>query len=314
MAQGATARILIQNLSSDTSRLQFSHFAMAKIENFELANARGFFPKADSGDWILTWEFAEIPPGKGAWSGFGGISDCVENALLLFRLYKPGDISFPSIHLSKSPDVSGRVRNPAISYSVQRYQLNQSEVSEWQDFVDRVGPAPQMSTVWFRTCRRWFLDGGNKEFNPKLDLVDRVVDYSCALEAVLVAEQDFVGRRLRERATRLLALEGESRKSTLRLLKEIYSIRSTLVHGNPLDEKQTQLLCDNDRWLGFEKIIRSVIVHAIKTVPSDDRDRRSHLSNLYEPSDQDRAAMLRADFKKIGDPRIRQDLLECLKA
>ena len=58
--------------------------------------------------------------------------------------------------------------------------------------------------------------------------VGRVADYVAALEAALVPETDFVSRRLRERAVKVLGLEGEASTTLKKLLNELYAI---LIHA-----------------------------------------------------------------------------------
>jgi hypothetical protein len=60
------------------------------------------------------------------------------------------------------------------------------------------------------------------------------MDYTTALEAALVPESDFVSRRLRERAVKVLGLSDDDANKVKSLLKDFYSIRSTLVHGSGL--------------------------------------------------------------------------------
>jgi hypothetical protein len=61
--------------------------------------------------------------------------------------------------------------------------------------------------VWFSVARRFFLCGGAKEFNPYIGELDRILDLSITLEAVLVFETEFVNRLLRRRAISLLGVQ-----------------------------------------------------------------------------------------------------------
>jgi hypothetical protein len=156
------------------------------------------------------------------------------------------------------------------------------------------------------------LYGGGKEFNPYQGDVGRVIDYMTALEAAIVPESDFVSRRLRERAQRLLRLSGDAGAFTKKVLNEMYAIRSTFVHGSPLDDKKVSLVQDRELWWRFEELVRKVLVEALRTVPSNDRDRRSYLTGLYDLSDADRAEKLRQDFGAIRDSEIKCTLLQTL--
>lgn len=202
-----------------------------------------------------------------------------------------------------------------MSNSIRPFRLTQAESAAWEQFEAPLRASLQWDATWFKVCRRWFLYGGSKEFNPNFDSdIDRVVDYTCVLESILVPEHgNFISRRIRERATGLLALQGNAKQSAAKLLKDLYSIRSTLVHGSPLEKSQLDLLQDKDQWESFEKLVRDVMVQALRTVPNDDDTRRSYLSSIYKPSDQERADQLQQEFRAIKDSRIKQDLINSLR-
>ena len=94
---------------------------------------------------------------------------------------------------------------------------------------------PSLTTLLFV----WSSDEFNANFPSE---VDRVADYVAA--AALVPESDFVSQRLRERAVKLLGLEADPARKTGKLLNQLYSIRSRLVHGSPLSEDQMLVLQD----------------------------------------------------------------------
>src|SRR5207253_2733432 len=99
--------------------------------------------------------------------------------------------------------------------------------------------SPSWSSTWFQVARRCFLYGSSDEFNANFSSeVDRVADHVAAIEAALVPESGFVSRRLRERAVKLIELEGETARETKKILSQHYGIRSTLVHGSPLSQRQ----------------------------------------------------------------------------
>lgn len=317
MAQGATVRVLVRNVESGRRSLEFSSFSLREL-GLDFQGAREFFPDAMRNEWMLERHYDAIPPlppiAEG-WPGpFGGIPFDVEDTLLLLRLYRPGDLAFVGMHV-QTPTSSGRQSlyraiSPLVTTSSHPFKFAQSDCIEWERFATPLRAAPQWNSSWFRVVRRWFLYAGGKEFNPNFqDDIDRVIDYITALEAALVPEMDFVSRRLRERAARLIALHDDAKEQANRLLKELYGIRSTLVHGSPLDERQMDLLKNKDQWWSFETLLRKVLVSALKVVPSDEPSRRSYLSSLYELSDQERAEKLVQDFQAIKTAEVKQDLL-----
>jgi len=315
----ATVRVLVRNFESDTTSLQLADFSIEGIlTSRDLEAARQFFPEAMRDEWLLVRDYDVIPPAPEAWSGFGAIPNDVEDLLLLLRLYQPGDLAFVGVHMTTPTNSSRQYPYRAISnlvsnYSTRQFRLNQADCTTWEEFEYPLRVGPQWKSTWFEVCRRFLLYGGGKEFNPKFEGdVDRVIDYMTALEAAIVPESDFVTRRLRERARLLLSLQGQEDPAPQKLLTDLYGIRSTLVHGSPLSEEQLSLLRDRDQWWRFEQIVRDLLVAALKSVPSEDPERRLYLTSLYDLSDVARTEKLRQDFTAIKSDHVRRELLRTL--
>lgn len=320
MAPAATARVLVRNLESDTSPLRFSNFTVEALHDYRTweAVSQGYFPEATRGDWMLRRDYSLIPPVADNSSGCGAIAFEVEDLLLALRLYRPGDLAFAGLHL-QTPSRSDRLYpyrtiSGLVGASTRRFKFAQADCTVWERFEAPLRASAQWNSGWFEVARRFFLYGGGKEFNPNFHGdVDRVIDYATALEAALVPESDFVSRRLRERAIRLLGLEGETASAGKELLTDMYGIRSTLVHGGPLNEKQMALLRDQPLWWKFEQIVRDVLVGALRNVPSNESGRRSYLGGVYDVCDAERVERLREDFKAIKNEEIKRDLLCSLR-
>jgi hypothetical protein len=315
----ATARVLVRNFESDTTRLQFAYFSIEAIGTVrDLDAARRFFPEAMRDEWLLVRNYDAIPSAPEAWSGLGAIPNDVEDLLLLLRLYRPGDLAFVGFHVA-TPTTSSRqypyraISNLVSSHSTRPFRLNQVECASWEQFEAPLRMSPQWSSAWFEVCRRFLLYAGGKEFNPNFQGdVDRVIDYMTALEAAIVPESDFVSRRLRERARLLLSLQGDAAATAQKLLTGMYGIRSTLVHGSPLNEEQLSLLRDRVQWWKFEEIVRDLVVAALRSVPSEDAKRRSYLASLYDLCDTVRIEKLRQDFAAIKKDDLKRQLLRTL--
>ena len=315
----ATVRVLIRNLEADTSRLEFSDFSIEELNAARWEAAREFFPNAYRDEWVLRRDYTTIPPVEENWSGFGAIPFDVEDLLLLLRLYRPGDLAFAGMHIQTQKNSSRQYPYRVISelvsgYSTRPYRFNQADCHPWEAFEAPLRTSPQWASQWFNVSRRFFLYGGSKEFNPNFQNdVDRVIDYTTALEAAVVPESDFVSRRLRERASVLLGLQGDIERVKKKLLGDMYGIRSTLVHGSSLEERQMALLRDNDQWLAFEQLVRDVMVAALRNVPADETGRKSYLTSVYDLSDKERADKLRQDFRALKSDEVKQGLLRDLK-
>jgi len=319
MEPAATVRVLVRNFSSDTNQVQFSKF---EIESMRDSNkwdaARKYIPEVMRNEWVLTREYDVIPPAYEAWSGFGAIPNDIEDTLLLLRLYKPGDLAFAAV-IFTTPETNSLARqcpyrvnsNLVSNHSLRPYTLNQAETADWEKFEAGLRASPAWESSWFKICRRCFLYGGSQEFNPNFEFdIDRVIDYTSSLEAALIPEHDFLSRRLCNRALKLLEPQSDTESKAIKvLLKKMYGIRSSLVHGSPLKDEEKVIIQQKELWLSFEQLVRTILICALRNVPSSETDRRTYLSGLYEPSDQDRADKLREDFRTIKDIQVKQVLL-----
>ena len=119
------------------------------------------------------------------------------------------------------------------THTTNRYKFESDECLSFDSFTSDILSGSNWSSSWFKTARRFFLYGGGKEYNPRHDSVDRIVDYITVLETILVPEKDFVGRRLRDRAAVLLK-KYDYVSEVRDLLKQFYSVRSTVVHGGDI--------------------------------------------------------------------------------
>jgi hypothetical protein len=332
----ATLRILMRDFESDAFdrdgtdfitplRLQFSDFfveSIAQGSHRSLQRAREFFPGAMYGDCFIERPYDTIPA-KETHTGVGAIENAPEELLLLFRLFHPGDLVFVAVAIEKvMPD--GKVRSLVLQPyrvisglggdSTRQFVFHKSEVTTWEAFAVELCSSPRWNSEWFKVARRCFLYGSSDEFNTNFSSeVDRVADYVAALEAALVPEHDFVLRRLRERAVKLLELETGSARETKKLLKDLYAIRSTLVHGSPLSADQMTILQDRVRWWKFEELVRAVLVASLRKIPADEPSRRVFLASLYDPDDKVRADEVGKKFKSIKDRKTRRELLDSLK-
>jgi hypothetical protein len=321
-----TAYALVRNLShadskknAENAKLQFRDFCLWNLPQCEvpyenrLNRARGVFAGAtvSFGDWVYERNYSAPPRARGLYrSDLGCVAEDAEDDLLLLRLFKTGDISFARVAFC---DVSGGLcplypyrvisdfRSPLI------YRIAQNECPDFDAFSSELGRGAAWGSHWFMIARRYFLYGGAKEFNCE---ADRILDYMIALEAALVPERDFVGRRLRERAERLVCKGPAEFSATKELLRELYGVRSTIAHGSPLTDAQRDFL--HVRRNDVEDVVRKVLVESLRKVPAEEDERKAHLGNLWDISDGDRAQKLYEDFCNIKDSGERSRLLDRL--
>jgi hypothetical protein len=304
-----TAFVLIRNLESSANRLDFGWFTIERV-GLRYEELRESFSSSDVNrdDWIFEKSYNVPPPGPPG-SAVGGIPNDIEDILLLFRLYKAGDIAFVKqavIQPSGNSVVQFpyRAMNDLNSYSAVRFVFGSDECEQWNDFAMGVRESRSWNSTWFAVARRFFLYGGATEFNPQWDDVDRIVDYATALEAALVPEMDFSKRRMSRRAALLVSRDRAEQEAVLSIVKKLYDIRSNIVHGTPLSDKGRSWLIEN--CLQIEGRVRQVLVAAVQTVPAEEDERRTMLAGLYHPSDDERGEFALQKFQEIRTDAVRK--------
>jgi hypothetical protein len=312
-----TAYALLKNFHSPQARVQFNEFNLWRINqgDFEgLRRLQEIFPgmPSDFTYWVYEREYQNIPPPFGEWnSGYGGISFHVEDALLFFRLFKIGDISWCRLRI-KNPDGTFAELAPynvmSSQNSVLFYRFERDDVAGWEALASELPRRQAWDSTWFKRARRFFLYGGALEYNTYHNELDRIVDYVAALEATLVPEKDFyIGRRLRERGCALLNLADEDKQRATNLLRDFYNIRSTIVHGSPLSENQ--VLTAREHRQAFELIVRELLKAALRTFPAEEEPRREHLKSLFDITDEERAAEIERILRDITNQETRKAIL-----
>lgn len=284
-----SAFVLVSHIDSSDEVLQFHDFRIRRITSSgDLSDVQKLLRSATLQDWVYERTYHTVPPSLVP-SGFGAIPLDVEDALLLLRLFKVGDISFTE-HVIRND--AGHVfrqyplRTQASVTTTIPYRISQDECQKWDAFASRLKSCDSWKSDWFAVARRFFLYGGAIEFNPYHGEVDRIVDYNIALEAALVPESDFVSRRLRERAVQLLASADSGTTNVKSLLNSFYAFRSKIVHGAKLRDAPTELKA---RMQEFEKTVRELLVAALTSLPREDSSRILRLKGIYEISDSERA-------------------------
>lgn len=305
-----TAFALLTHIDSQSGDLLFPEFRLHRLDSVgDLDDARSAFPSGAVrlGQWLYTRTYDDVVLGS---FGFGRIPVDLEDTLLLLRLFRIGDIAIVR-HSVRGPNGGISAQYPQRAMvdiaSVHPYRFQQADCDAWQIFASELKLLAAWQSAWFRTARRFFLYGGAKEFNPEFDEVDRVVDYVIALEASLVPERGYgIGRRLSQRATRLLGIQGDEAKTTSAVLSKFYGVRSSIVHGSAINKSDTKTLAQMDQ---LESLVRLTLVAALRTLPPDDETRRRVLVGLFDVSDVDRFAEAVRIAKQISSRMKKLKLL-----
>src|ERR1700678_976974 len=271
-----TLYVLVRNLASRGqplrgAQLRLRDFRLQEIRQGDQAAVRELrrllrTDDVNYGDWLLEREYQDAPPTAGQDpAGVGRIPIDAEDTLFLLRLFRPGDLTFARLAIRLPNDscviqTSYRMIGDSLNNSIFPYVIQQDECASCDRFADDLVRTPAWGSTWFAVARRFFLYGGVKEFSPTWDEVDRLVDYTVALEAALVPERDFLGARLRNRAARLISADENGANAVVRQIRSLYEFRSKSVHGAPLSG-QSRIVLSNE-CPGFESLVRVVLVEA----------------------------------------------------
>ena len=306
------AFVLVRNVQSPAGNLDFDEFTISPV-GLRFAEVRELLSSQDvfQHDWLLEKTYAKLPSGP-THSPAGGIPADIEDILLLLRLYKVGDIAF--VKQAVIPPNGGklvqfpyRAMNNLNSHSVLLFEFNQDECERWREFADGLRASQAWNSEWFGVARRFFLYGGAKEFNPKWDDVDRIVDYAIALEAAVVPKSDFSSRRIRYRAAMLVSPNDlEEQKTVRKLVQQVYDIRSSIVHGSKLNTDKREWLIENCGQV--ELRVRQALVSAVQIVPATEEERRTTLASIYDPGDEDRGEFALQKFQEIKTDAVKKQI------
>jgi hypothetical protein len=313
--------ILLENFVSDQSEVYFSDFKIRQITSSNWDTVKEWFSPtfvSRQGDDYYLHRTAPIHEHPQNLAGLGSLPFESEDLMLLFRLFRSGDLRF-NAQLFRDPrgNALRQYAYPLVISecpSLQKYHFEAKDVPAFQKFAEEMQQSPGWSAPWFRASRRYFLWGGSKEFNfarddPATWDLERVLDYMIALEAALVPEKDFVSRRLRERAARILATDPPRHQEVRKRLKDFYDIRSRLAHGDRVDKSWLSVLRSMD---DFEKDVRQLLMYALRNFGGDPAKRTATICTLFDITDSDRANKLEQDFRQINDKAIQMSLVNRL--
>jgi hypothetical protein len=301
---------IVVNLESSKDELDFGDFKITKLDNttrtFDLVQQEFGKGNVSFGDWLLEWESGVVP-------------ENAEDYLLLLRLFKAGDISFTRVS-AQSPSgeklmvapyelISDINRNSSFP-STYEYE----DCERFKEFAPRIRKSIGWTSQWFKIARSAFQLGCSKEFHVDVDSpannkVDRILYFMISLKAVFTPEDEFVGKRLRERVSSLIGRKEEDDKKVMKkLLGRFYDVRSTIAHGGELSRTQRTFVRDNRS--RFEEVVRDALKISMEEFPADEKRRPVFLKNLFDVTDKERSDKIVQDFRAIKDLKAREYLLE----
>jgi hypothetical protein len=304
------AQVLVRNLMARTDRIELGEFVLTRVGlQFEALREKLSSKDVFQEDWLLEKTYNELPSCPGpAPSGLGGIPNDIEDILFLLRLFKVGDVAFVRQAVVKPNSETltqypYRMMNSLNSNSVLTTELSETDREQWSEFAGGLRSSQSWGAEWFSVSRRFFLYGGAKEFNPGWGEVDRIVDYATALESALVPEGEFSRSRCANRAAVFCSSDPDERKGVSSLVKKLYDIRSSIVHGSVLGEEDRTWLKTNSREV--ELRVRQVLVAAVQQSPPDEDGRATFLRSLFDVTDEKRGEFALQMFREIETEAVR---------
>jgi hypothetical protein len=311
MSKACTAYALARHIESSEDELCFKNFRLWKVNTpGQVRDTQRILPGSPiqlASDWIYERRYDDVP------ENFGSIPFDVLDTLLLLRLFRPGEISFVRhTVLDETGTIAQqwpqRTMTEMYAPYSRYYVLHAQDCIDFDSFASRIREAQAWRSRWFSTATRFFLYGAAKELDVDSGTIDRLVDYMIALEATLVPEQDFVGRRLRERAVALIRGTPETKS----ILSKFYDVRSAIVHGAALSDKHVDLV---KKYVDtFERWTRQILVEAVERLSAQEAERTVQLKQMYDLSDTDRLERLQQSSHEIQDESLKAAVVTCIES
>jgi hypothetical protein len=218
-------------------------------------------------------------------SGVDGIINNLDELLLIFRLFKTGDIIITD-SLFENKETGGKSTNrySLDRFSILKYRFTQSEIVSFNNFKNNLKKKIGFNNKFYKFSLNYFTAGINKGFSNNLESLDRIVDYFIALESLFLMESE--GENLTEiisnRISNFLKV-----KDAIKIVKYFYNIRSRVVHGDYIFKSEYELKKKIEevkiKLPEFENLIRQIFIKFFDYNPKNKNEFCKFLNKLYTP-------------------------------
>ena len=182
-------------------------------------------------DWWICE--VKLPNRRGTADGWNGINDVRDSLALALRAFKSGGVSL-GLATKQLSDAFGRTgqvyggRFETIARGQPSYELSETDIPTFVRFWRRMSAFIGERKHYLQVPIRRLRAAGTRS-----EMEDALVDYVVGLEALLgkADERTELGYRFRVRGSVLLAKRRSDRKKRLPELRELYDLRSKIVHG-----------------------------------------------------------------------------------
>lgn len=223
--------------------------------------------------------------GDAADSPFAALVMPVAQLLRAFHLFKPGrfvagDTSFFVRSQPVGCETLMLVRCSEMSIDYQfvqqfapRYTFNSTEIPFFLTFLERLGSVwqivdqyPQLDLAMHRYCTE------SARYGDPIELM-------ISLEALLVPEEEGIAFRLAQRVANLIGPDAPARKELFKQIRDLYGLRSRIVHGSKLRPRELSAARQLDE---LREITRRVLLCVIALAADVDLSADSYASLLND--------------------------------
>ena len=226
------------------------------------------------------WWVCEVtlPNPRGTADGFNKTHDVGDLVALAFRAFKSGGLSFGLATsqivgaFGRAPTIRGGRLNK-IAPEGSDYTLNKSETSSFRTSWGKFRGVMEADNHYLQVPIRRLRSAG-----ARAQKEDAIVDYVVGLEALLGTQEERteLGYRFRIRGSVVLARTRNDRKNYLRSLRNLYDLRSQIVHGQSVPTAQLDKAMPQ-----AESALRSVWRWYFERY-SDERNNRKGIEKIDE--------------------------------
>jgi len=277
--------MLVYNLKTQNKDLDFRDFKIISVKQGpESAKWKRKLGCKVVPENILIKEFPNYKMQDDDVSGFARIIDSIKDLLLVFRLFRVGDILFSDL-LIKDMERKESFYDPYSSArpSFFKYDLGQDDIENFNNFRDKITNKVGYGNKFYEFSLNHFVSGINKSFFYRIENLERIVDYVVALESLFLIDNKlyFLRRTMAERISRLLKDD-----SVKKIVKYMYDERSNIVHGNSIDLAKNKWLKKREKikahMQGFEELMRKVFVRLFDHNFSEKEEMVKFMAQLYD--------------------------------
>jgi len=276
--------VSISNFETDEDKLEFEDFIILKIhQGSEAKKYREILGCKKNPRHILIKHFKNYEIIDSYITGFEGINNILGNLLLIFRLFKPGDIIFGD-NLIEDLDDTSRYSNvySLDKFSIFKYSFQEDEIGKFENFKKKIIKKPGFNNRLYNFSFYYFQLGISRGFANRLEYLNRIVDYFTALESIFIldSERNQKTRILKNRIKNFLEEDSASE-----IIEKFYDIRGRIVHGDFVFKEKSELEAKIERIKNelhfFEELVRKIYIRLLDYKFKEKKELEIFLNDLY---------------------------------